>query len=143
MRPGLYCISGSPKAMTISGGLLEGYGVTIYAERGEILFSGNADVRLSAPGHDADPPAIPGVLIYLAPGNDGAVEMEGNSDTWFVGTIFAPDGFIEAKGTSGTHPTFNTQFIGHDVEIGGTADIEIEFNDLWVFTYPARVEMNE
>lgn len=127
MEPGLYCLDGSPKAMVVSGGYLEGYGVTIYAEEGEVALSGNAVIHLSAPGEGASP-EIPGVVIYLAEGNTGAVELEGNSDTWILGTVYAPDGFIEAKGVSGTHPTLHTQLIGYDVEIGGNADIDIVFD---------------
>jgi len=127
MKPGLYCLEGSPKAMVVSGGYLEGYGVTIYAEEGEVALSGNAIVMLSAPGDGASP-EIPGVVIFLAEGNTGAIELEGNSDTWILGTVYAPDGYIEAKGVSGTHPTLNTQLIGHDVEVGGNADIDIVFD---------------
>jgi hypothetical protein len=144
MEPGLYCITGSPKAMTISGGTLQGYGVTIYALSGEVLLSGNAQIQLTAPSEFPDPsPAIPGILIYLAEGNDGAVELEGNSDTWFTGTVFAPDGFIEAKGVSGTHPTLNTQLIAHDVEIGGNADIDINFDGSNAYTLPTSIDLWE
>ncbi len=144
MEPGLYCITGSPKAMVISGGTLKGYGVTIYALNGEVLLSGNAQIHLSAPSEYPDPsPAIPGVVIYLANGNDGAVELEGNSDTWLTGTVYAPDGFIEAKGVSGTHPTIHTQLIGHDVEIGGNADININFDGSKAYTMPTSVDLWE
>ena len=128
MLPGLYSLTGSPKAMVISGGTLIGHGVTIYAENGEIALSGNATVQLSAPQDPEASPEIFGVVIYLAEGNTGAVELEGNSDTWLQGTVYAPDGFIEAKGVSGTHPTLHTQLVGHDVEIGGNADINIVFD---------------
>jgi hypothetical protein len=142
MEPGLYCITGSPKAMVISGGTVQGYGVTIFATEGEVLLSGNAQIQLSAPSEAPDPtPAIPGILIYLAKGNDGAVELEGNSDTWLTGTVYAPDGFIEAKGVSGTHPTMHTQLIGHDVEIGGNADINIVFDGSRAYTKPTSIDM--
>jgi len=144
MEPGLYCITGSPKAMTVSGGTLQGHGVTIYALSGEVLLSGNAQIQLTAPSEYPDPsPALPGILIYLAEGNTGAVELEGNSDTWFTGTVYAPDGFIEAKGVSGTHPTMHTQLIGHDVEIGGNADIDINFNGSNAYTFPTSIDLWE
>ena len=128
MEPGLYCLTGSPKAMVISGGTLIGNDVTIYVENGEVALSGNASVTLTAPRDPEASPEIFGVVIYLAEGNTGAVELEGNSDTWIQGTVYAPDGFIEAKGVSGMHPTLHTQLIGHDVEIGGNADINIVFD---------------
>lgn len=144
MEPGLYCITGSPKAMVISGGALQGLGVTIYALNGEVLLSGNAQIQLTAPSEYPDPsPAIPGIVIYLAEGNDGAVELEGNSDTWITGTVFAPDGFIEAKGVSGTHPTMHTQLIAHDVEIGGNADIDINFDGSNAYTLPTSIDLWE
>jgi hypothetical protein len=130
MEPGLYCITGSPNAMKITGGALTGYKVTIYVTEGEVVLSGNANVALTAPDYEYAEPEIPGVLIYLAAGNTGAVELEGNSETIFDGIVYAPDGFIEAKGVAGLENplNFSLQLIGHDVEITGNADINFYFD---------------
>jgi hypothetical protein len=143
MHPGLYCLTGSPKAMVVSGGTLVGYNVTIYAENGEIALSGNASIVLTAPNDPYASPEIPGVLIYLAEGNTGAVELEGNSDTIFDGIVYAPDGFIEAKGVAGltTPINFSLQLIGHDVEIGGNADINIFYDGIRPDPYSAEVDL--
>jgi hypothetical protein len=145
MEPGLYCLTGSPKAMVVSGGMLTGYNVTIYVENGEVALSGNANIVLTAPNNPDASPEIPGVLIYLAEGNTGAVELEGNSDTIFDGIIYVPDGYIEAKGVAGltTPVNFSVQLIGHDVEIGGNADLNIIYDGIRPDPNTAKIDLWE
>jgi len=140
LDPGLWCVTGSPNAMSITGGTIIGIGVTIYVPNGDVAISGNADIDLRAPGPLPDPaPAIPGLLFYAAKGN---IDMEGNNDSKFLGTVFAPNGTIKAHGTSGTHPTFNTQLIGNNVDVSGNALIDINFNQNQAFQIPSGVELN-
>jgi hypothetical protein len=143
LKPGLYCITGSPNAVKITGGTVKGVGVTIFVTNGGVSVSGNAEVvELSAPERLPNPaPAIPGVLFYLAPGNTSSVELEGNSDSSYVGTIFVPDGDIVLTGGNNTTPTFNTQLVGKNVEIGGNAVLDINFNDKKNFNVPATIEL--
>jgi len=56
------------------------------------------------------------------------VKLTGNSDSFFLGMIYAPDGDIEVSGNNGTHPTFHTQLIGEYVDVGGNATIDINYN---------------
>ncbi|HQL38261.1 MAG TPA: Tad domain-containing protein [Anaerolineaceae bacterium] len=129
MLPGLYCMYG---AFKITGGDLTASGVTIYIveETGNKTFElgGNGAINISAPsdGNEVNG-AIPNVLIYLKDGEDGTVKLTGNSDSFFLGMIYAPDGDIEVSGTNGTHPTFHTQLIGEYVDVGGTATIDINY----------------
>ncbi len=143
LKPGLYCITGSPNAVKITGGTLKGIGVTIFVTNGGVSVSGNADVvKLSAPERSPNPaPAIPGVLFYLAPGNTSSVELEGNSDSSYVGTIFVPDGDIVLTGGNNTTPTFNTQLVGKNVEVGGNAVLDINFDGKENFNIPATIEL--
>ncbi len=102
LNPGLYCLSNGVKA---TGGMIEGSGVTFYITGGDFELSGGADVNLLAPTVEA-PPAILGMLIYMAPGHSGIITMAGNADSFYMGTVYAPDGSIEVGGTSGlTQPT--------------------------------------
>lgn len=142
MEPGLYCITRAPNGFTINGGKVIGDGVTIYLINGGGSISGNSIAELEAPKKNPDPsPAIPGLLFYLAPGNTHLLSLTGNDESWFVGTVYAPDGEIKAAGTSGTQATFNTQMIGWNVEIEGTATLQINFNGDDNHTKPTKIDL--
>jgi len=142
LNPGLYCLTGSPNAMTINGGKVIGDGVTIYLINGGGSISGNSVVELEAPEKSPDPsPAIPGLLFYLAPGNTQLLSLTGNDESWFIGTVLAPDGEVKLAGSSGTQATFNTQVIGWNVEVEGTATLDINFNGDENHTKPTKIDL--
>jgi hypothetical protein len=130
LDPGLYCISGN-KGLDVQGGSLTGNGVTIFLQTGGATINGNVTpVDLRAPVESPNPaPAVPGILIYMAKGNSNTISITGNSTSFYLGTIYAPDGDLYISGTSSTNPTFNTQLIGYNVEVSGGALIDINFND--------------
>jgi Flp pilus assembly protein TadG len=136
LSPGLWCVSGQVR---INGGTFTGTGITIYLPTGDVTISGNADVSLASAGRDPDPsPAIAGVLFYVA---EGDVDLEGNNDSNYLGLVYAPNGTIKARGTSGTEPTFHTQFIGWNVDVSGNANIDINFDMGEEYTKPAAIEL--
>ena len=141
-NPGLYCITGS-KGMSVSGGSVDGDGVTIFLQSGGATINGNVSpVDLRAPLESPDPsPAIAGVLFYMANGNSSTFSMTGNSTSFYLGTVYAPDGDLYFSGTSGTNPTFNTQLIGNNVEVSGGATIDINFNDDENFEKPPYMDL--
>ena len=144
MNPGLYCITDS-QGMDISGGELSGDGVTIFLEDGGVTINGNVSpVDLRAPEESPDPsPAVAGILFYLANGNSNMISITGNSTSFYLGTVYAPDGDLFFSGTSGTNPTFNTQLIGNNVEVSGGATIDINFNDDENFEQPPYLDMQK
>jgi hypothetical protein len=145
LQPGLYCLERSPKAINISGGTITGDGVTIFIKStaGDINISG-AVVDLKAPSANPDPsPAISGMLIYLQAGNTNEVLLTGNGSTYFEGTIYAPDGDIVATGSHGTNPTFNTQLVGWNVDVGGNATVDINFNGAENYGQPPKLDLQE
>ncbi len=143
MQPGLYCITGS-QGMTINGGEFIGENVTIYVEQGGITINGNVDpLQLSAPQDSNYTPAIQGVLIYLAEGNTSDINLQGNSNSSFLGLIYAPDGDVDISGTNGTTPTFNTQIIANNVFISGNADLDINFDGPQNYQRPASLNLQE
>jgi hypothetical protein len=142
LNPGLYCVTGN-QGVDISGGSLHGDGVTIFVQTGGVTINGNVNpVDLRAPGETPDPaPAIPGILFYLANGNSNTVNITGNSTSFYLGTIYAPDGDLYISGTSGTNPTFNTQLIGNNVEVSGGATIDINFHNDENYEKPPYMDM--
>ncbi|NOY99750.1 MAG: hypothetical protein GXP40_11205 [Chloroflexi bacterium] len=143
MEPGLYCVTGQANALLFSGGTVVGDGVTIYVPNGNVSITGNAEVSLLAPSSSPDPsPAIPGVVIYLAQGNSNELRMEGNANSQFSGTVYAPSGEIVARCVSGLGPSpFQTQLIAYNVEFDGNTDIYINFDSSLAYHRPPRLEL--
>jgi len=144
LNPGLYCITGS-KGIAVNGGEMHGDGVTLFLQTGGMTINGNiSPVDLRAPEEDPDPsPAIPGILIYMANGNTNTISATGNSTSFYLGTVYAPDGDLYFSGTTGTNPTFNTQLIGSNVEVSGGATIDINFNDEENFEQPPYLDLQK
>ena len=88
-------------------------------------------------------PAMPGVLFFMAFGNDQDISIVGNSTSFYLGTVYAPDGDLFFSGSSGTNPTFNTQLIGNNVEVSGGAIIDINFNDDENFEKPPYLDLQK
>ena len=144
LNPGLYCITNS-QGININGGEVQGDGVTIFLLAGGVTVSGNVSpIDLRAPEESPDPsPAVPGILFYLANGNSSTISITGNSTSFYLGTVYAPDGDLFFSGTSGTNPTFNTQLIGYNVEVSGGATIDINFNDDENYENPPYLDMQK
>ena len=144
LSPGMYCVTGN-KGIDITGGSVVGDGVTLYIVSGGVAISGNVSpVDLRAPEESPDPsPAVAGVLVYLANGNTNTVSLTGNSTSFYLGTVYAPDGDLYFSGASGTEPTFNTQLIGNNVEVSGGATIDINFNDEENFEKPPYLDLQK
>jgi hypothetical protein len=133
LAPGLYCINGDVKKL--DG--VSGNGVTIYI-KGDLSVNANDVVNLSAPGQNPDPsPAIAGVLFYVT----GDVTINGNSNQWYLGMIYAPQGYCKINGTGGVWDTLHTQIICWDVEVTGTADIDITFDHGEQYEKPTSIEL--
>jgi hypothetical protein len=157
MRSGLYCLrngirvnGGGTLLSEVTEGASEG-GVTIVILNGNFDAAGNAVVKLKAPPPDCDatpdaynltcPTAIPGMLIYLPPGNNNRVSVTGTSDSEYTGTIYAPDGYIDVGGTSSALEDVYAQMIAHSVLIHGDTTLNIHYDDNLTFNLPARLNM--
>ncbi len=139
LEPGLYCVTGD---LRLNGnGSFEGTGVTIVMVDGDLVINGTVEVNITAPAADPDPaPAIPGVVIYAPPSNDNEIQLNGTSDSYFEGTVYAPGANINLLGTGGEE-MYHTQLIGWNVEVGGTNDARIVFNPNQLYSRPAAIEL--
>jgi hypothetical protein len=152
MRPGLYCLYGD---FDVGNNDLQGIGVTIFMISGSFNVGGGGVVNIHAPTGAHPEPAIPGMLIYMADcsqttweycpsgDNEGTVKLRGNTDSTFEGTIFAPVGRIDIAGTPDVpESVFNTQLIAMDVEIGGNALVDVNFDEDTNFIMPTNLELH-
>ena len=139
LAPGLYCINNN--LMINANDTVIGNGVTIFVPNGYVHINGNATVQLSAPAYNPDPsPAIPGVLFYLPPYNTNEMSINGNSNSYFQGTILATGSEVDVEGNSVING-YRTQIIGWDVEIGGTADAYVLFDANNLYSKPTTLEL--
>jgi len=139
LEPGLYCINNN--LMINAHDTVIGNGVTIFVPNGYVHINGNATVQLSAPAYTPDPsPAIPGVLFFLPAYNKNELSINGNSDSYFQGTILATGSEVDVEGNSVING-YRTQIIGWDVEIGGTADTFVLFDANTLHSKPTTMEL--
>lgn len=138
LQPGIYCVDGM--FMVNAHDVLTGDGVLIYMRSGNVHWDGHAQVNLTAP--TSGPYA--GLLLYLPMNNDEGVIINGNSDSSFVGTFLAPASDIQVNGTSGV-TGYHSQIIGYTIDLIGTADMRIEYNqnENLIVPHPARLELVE
>lgn len=142
----LICISSSGNAIKLTGSsdTLIGEGVTLYLVNGGDIEITGGEVYLTAPTNDPDPsPALPGVLIYIDPAYHPIIKLVGNSLQRYLGVIYVPGGDIQISGTEDMEETFNTQIIGYNVEISGSSNIDINFDENWAYTIPSSLDLHE
>jgi hypothetical protein len=141
LAPGLHCFYGTPRALTMTGGTLSGEKVTIFMpNNGDFAITGGT-TTLYSPVYEegVDPaPAVRGLLIYNPKGD---VTITGNGDSYYQGTILVPQGDISAAGTGSTGQTFNTQFIGLNVDISGNYSLSINFRTQENATLPTTMDL--
>jgi hypothetical protein len=75
--------------------------------------------------------------------NEGTVKLRGNTDSFFEGTIFAPIGRIDIAGNPDMpEVSFGTQLIAKDVEIGGSAIVNVNFDENTNYIMPTNLELH-
>lgn len=135
---GIFCVHGDFKVNANDS--LSGHNVVIVMLSGDITWNGGATLNLDAP--DSGPYA--GLLIYVPLSNKATITINGNSASTFVGTILAPASDITILGT-GSSSGLNSQVIGYTVDLSGTSDTLINYNDAdnWDATVPASIELTQ
>lgn len=140
MNPGLYCFTGDVSLGANSKTV--GHSVTFFFKNNAGYSTGaTADVTLEAPNTEL-PPAIRGMLMYAAPGNTGTFTLYGGATSNYRGTVYIPDGAIDAHGGGGAN-AFESQFVGKKVTLEGTSDIYIDFSGAENFQIPAMVDLQK
>ena len=86
--------------------------------------------------------AVRGLLIYSRDGNTDTIHLHGNSYSYYIGTVYAPDGTIFAGGTSELE-VIGGQMIADTVVIDGTTDLSVTYNDDVTMVAPTELELHE
>jgi Flp pilus assembly protein TadG len=122
LQSGIYCITSGNFRLN-AGDELNGSGVVIRVDNGDVRWNGGATINLSAPTTGP----FAGLLLYLPEGNDNEVVINGNSSSTFTGTILAPSASVAIDGTGGV-TGLNSQVIGYTVNLTGTTNTFINYN---------------
>ena len=122
LESGVYCINSGDFRLNSTGDYLEGHGVFIWVDQGEVRLNGGTIIL--------DPPTTgpyKGLTIYLPITNSSPIIINGNEDSGFEGTILAPASSIDIKGTGDAGIT--GQVIGYTVDLGGTAGVNVFYDN--------------
>lgn len=128
LSSGLYCVDGD---FTLNASdTLTGLNVSIFVFDGDIHWNGGASVNLQA--YPEGYGELSGLLIYLPMGDpidySHIVDINGNNTSYLKGTILAPSAATTVNG-SGSLPRIDGQIIGYTVELSGSSDIYLWYND--------------
>jgi hypothetical protein len=136
LQPGTYCISGDVKINANSN--ISGTGVLLYFMDGGLTINGGAQVNLSSQTNGS----YAGLLIYLPLTNSNTVQLNGNGNSAFTGTILAPASEIQVNGTSSNYG-YHSQIIGYTIDLSGTAGTKIIYDDSENFdiSLPPTIEL--
>lgn len=158
LTPGLYCISGSVSMNaaayvytdTVMGADGKMPGVTIYFNGDSLTLNGGSDTALVSPTGYTNPEEVPNhainnLLLYIPPGNDADVVINGNSNNTLVGTLYMPDANVKINGaaTAGSASTFECSIIGYWVTVTGASDINIVYNAKKQWSWPSYIQLQK
>jgi hypothetical protein len=162
MQRGIYCLDGDLRAN--SGGILNGEaGVLLYmrgtaANPSNIKVNGHATVMLhsatGSPLYDANGKDWSGMAIYMDYNNIGMIELNGNGQTQYWGTVYAPGPTANPENASdktpkcevngsGTSINLRTQLICWSVKTSGNAEVNITYRAEELFHEPPMVELSQ
>jgi len=141
LNGGVYCVDGD---FRVNGGdTLTGSEVLIVMKGGDISFNGGATVQLEGiPGPRTEDNQLGGLLFYVLMTNcPSTINLNGNSESGFVGTILAPCSEITVSGTGGSG--LQGQIIGYTVDLAGTSNSTIIYNpdQNWQAPVPPQIEL--
>lgn len=142
LKPGIHCFNGD---IQLKGqDTLTGDKVLLVMQSGGISVDGGATLKLKRANDIKDKydQQFGGMLIFAPPTNHSVITLGGNSDSWFVGTVYAPGATCDLGGTSqgmGLHSSVICDF----VKLHGTTDLKIVYQMNENYQMPPIVELIE
>ena len=140
LNAGTYCVHND---FSVQGGdTLIGHDVIIIMLEGDVTFNGGATIELSGPpGPQSDDNPYGGLFLYMPMSNSGTININGNSESGFTGTILAPAADITINGTGGSG--LHGQIIGYTVDLSGTSSTTIVYDndENWDAPVPPQVAL--
>lgn len=149
LEAGLYCISGTVSMNTNAS--VSGTGITIYYTGTSLTINGAASNSLRAPNWEPAQliqpvkGAIEDLLIYVSPDVKADVKINGTSDSYFTGLVYAPNSniFIAGNATMGHETVAEMALIGYRVDLTGASNFNVKYNADLIFAFPPDLEVNK
>ena len=142
LNGGTYCVHND---FSVQGGdTLIGHDVIIIMLEGDVTFNGGATIELSGPaGPQSEDNPYGGLFLYMPMSNSGTININGNSESGFTGTILAPAADISINGTGGSG--LHGQIIGYTVDLSGTSSTTIVYDndENWDAPVPPQIELKQ
>lgn len=143
-QSGLYCITGTG-GLVIGNGYVNGIDVMFYVVQGPTYFSGGTmDLRapneFSVPIVDSSNEPWTGMLVYMDPTNTNEVRINGNSDSNFEGTIYAPSSLCKLNG-GGETDGIDISLVCDMIDVNGGAGLNIHYNDANHYRPPTTIDL--
>jgi hypothetical protein len=143
---GLYCITGV-NGLVINNGIVNGDDVMFYITQGPAYLTGGT-INLSAP-NEFDPPIVDasnepwtGMLIYMDVANTNEVRINGNADSNFEGTIYAPSSLCKLNG-GGETAGVDVSLVCDMIDVNGGAGLDLHFDDANHYKPPTTIDLFE
>lgn len=114
--------------------------VTFYMSSGTVYFSGIGVNTLSAPTSGV----YKGLLIYLPFGNSAPLNINGNSNQHFTGSIIGVSSAIKVAGNN-TSFSVNSQFVGYTFTVSGNINFTVNYDPALQYLPPESpsIELTE
>jgi hypothetical protein len=141
---GLYCITGVG-GLVISNGYVNGSDVMFYVVQGPAYLTGGT-MNLTAPNAYDDPivdssnEPFSGLLIYMDPSNTNEVRINGNADSNFEGTIYAPSSLCKLNG-GGETDGIDLSMVCDTINVNGGAGLNIHYDDANHYRPPTTIDL--
>jgi hypothetical protein len=147
LSAGLYCISGT--VFMNANASVSGQGITIYYTGTSMVLNGAANNSLLSPNWEpvhkieAVNGAVEDMLIYVPPEVKADVTINGSSDSYFGGTVYAPTSniFIAGNATMGHETVAEMALIGYRVDLTGASFFNIKYDANSDYSLPAVLQV--
>jgi Tfp pilus assembly protein PilX len=155
MQKGVYCIEEADFSLNstweltsdVNGnGQHDEYteGVLIMTVKGGIKFNGSSSINIHAISDPNAPEDLRNLLLYIPPGNNSDLQVNGSSGSEYTGSIWAPSSHCSLQGGGGSLG-LSSQIMCYSMEVTGNATLNITYdqNDNAIVKVPPSIELNK
>ena len=142
-QPGFYCVY---NGFDTKNGNFFGEDISIYVPTGDVSLAGNVIFRASMdylnPVVDAANQNWNGMLMHVA---TGKLTINGNAESDYVGTFFVPTPGNPSCKLNGSSDSdgFNMQLVCDSINVNGTGELTIFFDNTVSYIPPVQIDLFE
>jgi Flp pilus assembly protein TadG len=141
---GFYCINGAFTTANGDFSVEEDGGVSFYVSTGNVSLGGNVSFIAATDGSAVDSSGQNwnGMLLHIA---DGRLTINGNSDSYYEGTIYVPTPANPSCKLNGNSDSdgYNLQMICDSINVNGDGNLVIEYDGSNSYIPPVKIDLFE